>query len=695
MLHLLYSQSMTEFPSPQKLLVLGSPRVQTSKGEISLERKTAAVLAYLALEGETSKYKLAGFLWPDSGETAARNNMRQLLRRLRLVAGELVEGDDRISLSQIVTTDVSNLSSLDLAKVLELKTQATLLEGLEYDDAPDFAEWLEHVREEFAALRLRAAETEADRLESKGQFNKALELAHLAVKLEPLSEESHRRVMRLHYLSGDRAAALAAFERCKETLQEELGAEPLEETLELARMIERGATLKGVPSKPKEAHLPTAILRPPVLAGREREWALMEEAWEAGKFIFLVGEPGVGKSRLATDFLASKGGFISLETRPGDAKIPYSSNNRFVRIMLARYPDYTPPAWVRQTLAPWMPEFGEGSPSSDPALHTRYFEAMGDVFDQIGLHGDAAFVDDLQFMDDISARTGEYVLSQLFPLHQPGGVQGFITCYRKGEVSPLTEQMHVEMSTSGMAVRIFLEPLSSEAVGTLLDGLGLRETEHLVPGLSRYTGGNPLFVLETVKHLIETDTLAVGLPSRLAPPGKVAALVTRRLQRLSPQALNLARSAAVAGTSFEMRLAAHVLERPAMELAEAHAELEATQILRGNAFTHDLVFEATLAGIPSAVLHVFHARTAHYLETINANPALIAHHWLEGGNEGRAATWLLEVAQKLYSGKEAANFYARAAEIFERHGEHDKALESRAAQSRALEDEATTNAPHS
>jgi DNA-binding SARP family transcriptional activator len=76
--------------------------------------------------------------------------------------------------SHDVATDVSNLSSLDLGKVLELKTNAQLLEGLDYDDAPDFADWLENVREEFSALRLRAAETEAERLESKGQLNKAL-----------------------------------------------------------------------------------------------------------------------------------------------------------------------------------------------------------------------------------------------------------------------------------------------------------------------------------------------------------------------------------------------------------------------------------------------------------------------------------------------------------------------------------------
>lgn len=112
-----------------------------------------------------------------------------------------------------------------------------------------------------------------------------------------------------------------------------------------------------------------------------------------------------------------------------------------------------------------------------------------------------------------------------------------------------------------MAVRIELGLLGQDSITTLVQGLGLQDAENLVPGLARYTGGNPLFILETLKYLIETNTLEQGLPSRLAPQGKVAALISRRLQRLSPSALNLARVASVAMTDFTLDLAAFVLER--------------------------------------------------------------------------------------------------------------------------------------
>jgi DNA-binding SARP family transcriptional activator len=649
-----------------KLLLLGAARLETPGGTLRLERKTAAVLAYLALEGATPKYRLAGWLWPESGETTARNNMRQLLRRLRLAAGEVVLGEDLIELAPEVAVDVQQLSYLQTPSLELLLQEGVLLEGLEFDDAPDFEEWLQGARADLHGLRSNSAQAEALRLERAGNLRQALEYAQIWARLEPLSEEAHRQVMRLYYLLGDRGAALAAFERLRESLGREFGAQPLPETLELVRVIERGGELPGGPASAKPQVLPTAILRPPLLAGREREWALMEEAWEQGKLIFLSGEAGSGKSRLATDFLASKGKFVYESARPGDVHVPYSTHIRFLRGHLRRYPDYQPPLWVWQALAPWMPELEAGPVAAGPDLPTRFAEASLEVMRQIGLHGEAMVVDDFQFMDDATVQVGIYIFSQLTPLRTPGNMQGFVGCFRQGELSPFFEGQVAEMVASGMAVRIELEPLAPESVERLLEGLGLEDIARLSPGLSRYTGGNPLFVLETLKHLIETGTLSHGLPSRLAPPGKVAALISRRLQRLSPQALGLARAAAVAGTAFDLRLAAQVLERPAMELAEAHAELEAAQILRGNAFTHDLVFEAVLAGVPTALKQVLHGSTARCLEAKEANPARIAQHWLEGGDPAQAAPWLLRAAHQAHGlglFDEAVRLYQQVLEI--------------------------------
>jgi DNA-binding SARP family transcriptional activator len=671
---------------PYSLSLLGAPRLETPSKTLSLEGRLAAVLAYLSLEGATPKYKLAGLLWPDSGETAARNNMRQLLRRFRASAGDIILGDDRIELHSEIEVDVKKLSYLETPSLELLNQDAEFLEGLDFDDAPDFTQWLESTREELFTLRTQSAEREASRLEQNGNFRQALEYALVRLKLEPLAEEAYRQVAKLHYLQGDRSAALATLERCHVTLEEELGVSPLPETLELQRLIESGTALAHTTQKIK-ATIPTSISRPPLLAGREREWERMEAAWQNGQAVIVSGVPGVGKSRLVRDFATSKGKVVTLEGRPGDAYIPYATLTRTLRQTLSDFPEVALEPWVRFELARLLPEWGESAePITSEAQKLRFLEALVWLYRQVSKHQPLVQVwDDLQFIDPASLEAASYVYSTFWG-DQTTTVHT-VMAYRHNELKEEANAFIQHVLEAGQGVLIELEPLSSETVTSLLESMNLGNAQGLAPGLSRYTGGNPLFMLETLKHLIETNTLEQGIPARLAPPGKVAPLIGRRLQRLSPSALNLARVAAVAETSFDLELAAVVLERTTFGLAEHHAELETAQIFRSNAFSHDLIREGVLANIPTAVSQLLHARTAKYLETTPANPATIANHWLAANQEANAAPWLLRAAEGAKNNlrlKESADFYEQAADIFEQTAELDRAFEARFARARQL-----------
>ncbi|MDB5045439.1 MAG: transcriptional regulator, AfsR/DnrI/RedD family protein, partial [Deinococcus sp.] len=269
------------------------------------ERKLAACLAYLALEGPTSRSRLVGLLWPDSPESTARNNLSQMIRKLRLASGaDLMVGTDVLSLHPDLTTDaVQARDAFTQGRLPEvLALDGELLENLSYDDCPDLADWVTAERERLLEWRAHARRHEAARLEGAGDYEAALTHARALLDLDPVSEDAHRRLMRLHYLRGDRPAALKTYRRCQEMLRREFGTDPLPETAHLAREIDRGTVSVGpAPSKPE---LPLAVLRPPHLMGREREWAQMERAWEAGQWIYITGEPGSGKTRLALDFAA-------------------------------------------------------------------------------------------------------------------------------------------------------------------------------------------------------------------------------------------------------------------------------------------------------------------------------------------------------------------------------------------------------
>ncbi|RIH85749.1 ATP-binding protein [Calidithermus roseus] len=628
-----------------RLRLLGEATLEVEgRSPVRLERRTAGVLAYVALEGPTPRSRLAGLLWPETPEHTARNNLAQALRRLRQAAGgyEAVSGDEVLRLAEGLEADAARLVLLTFqgryAEALALEGE--LLWGHDYDDCPDFADWLLAEREHLAGLWREALEAEAERLEREGELREAVALALRLQEADPFSEEHLRRVMRLHYLLGDRGAALSAYYRGQERLRQGLGVDPLPQTQALVQMIERGVVLPVAGRQPRR-EIPLSLLQPPVLVGREWAWARMEEAWEAGKVVFLTGEPGVGKTRLLRDFASSKGAYVWALGRPGDQGTPFTFQARSWREFLARY-EVRLPAWARRELSRILPDlFPEAAPPwKDPADRLRLFTAMAEVVRELGRYVDVLVMDDLQYMDAASVEACAYMFSQFVPT--PPGVPRQLYAYRQGELSPEAEASLDRLVEAGLAVRIVLEPLHSTEVEALLASLDLPDLSpaRFAPVLFRYAGGNPFFILETLRALWELGEWP-GKPSRFPAPRRARELIARRLAILSSAALRLAQVAAIAGEDLNLGLAADVLEGTPLELAEPWAELEAAQILREGRFAYDLLLETVLEGMAPPVQAYLHRQIALWLEQTGAHPARIAQHWLGAGQEEAAArSWL-------------------------------------------------------
>lgn len=322
------------------LELLGVPTLHLQGRQLRpIERKTAGLLAYLSLEGATSRSKLAGLLWPESSEATARNNLAQALRRLRQAArAELVWGGDMLEL-QGVAVDVALLQVAHFAgRYQELaEAHGTLLEGCDYDDCPDFDDWLRVQHEKLAEMRKQSFLAQSQAHEQAGQYREALVYAQHLLSAEPISEVAHRLVVRLLYLLGDRSAALAAYARCEAVLERELGVAPLPETQALRRLVEQGEALPK-PASTLRKEIPLSLLRPPERVGRETEWLQMETALAAGRIVLVSGPPGVGKTRLTQDFVQARGPGLCLEGRPGDRAIPYATLIRMVRRILEHRP---------------------------------------------------------------------------------------------------------------------------------------------------------------------------------------------------------------------------------------------------------------------------------------------------------------------------------------------------------------------
>jgi DNA-binding SARP family transcriptional activator len=228
---------MTSMGALVRVELLGTATLRVGEQAHVLERKTAGVLAYLALEGQQSRSHVAALLWADSGEDRARANLRQCLHRLKnlsalvqgqqqpwLVQGQqqpwLVQGEQQLSLfgAQI---DVLHLEQQALLRDYEpwTHTKGELLSGHFYDDCPEFEDWLYQTRQRLATEQRSAFRG------LLGQQPKAahLEIAQRWLGQMPLQTDALKAVVEAQLGLGQSSEAKLSIEAFNTRHERELG----------------------------------------------------------------------------------------------------------------------------------------------------------------------------------------------------------------------------------------------------------------------------------------------------------------------------------------------------------------------------------------------------------------------------------------------------------------------------------------
>ena len=614
-----------------QLRLLGRPELVAPDGghSIALRPKDAALLALVALAGPIQSDHVAALLWPTATAKQADTSLRQRLFRLRRETGMALVGSGA-SMTLDPGLDHDLASTLEQIRVDEHAGSAELLGDLDFDDLPELAAWVGAERRKWGEQRDSALAAAAAACEQAGAIARGLVYAQRLAESNPLAEHAYRRLMRLHYLRGDRAAAIDVFERFEQRLKDEQGMRPSAETIELLATIERG----GAALPARRAVVPASLIRPPRLVGREHELVALDHAWSARRTFLLVGEAGIGKTRLLQEFSTGRDGIVALRARPGDAGIAYAVLARLLRALLAEHA-LPLSARRRQELALVLPELGAPVALAGEAQRLLLHRAVdATLVDAMAAGLQAVVVDDLHFADDASIEFVQALVQSdaLAALH-------WGLAQRPAEAGTPLARMRAALEEAGRIEAIALQPLELAQLALLIETLGLPEldVERLAPALLKHTGGNSMFALETLKDLVlsgQAATLAAG--ARLPQPVSVGALVERRLAQLSSEALRLARVAALAGPDFSAELAAAVLEAHPLDIAEPWRELETAQVLRDGAFAHDLVFEATRKSVPEPIARLLHRRIAAHLVAAGALPDSVAPHWA-GASEWRLA----------------------------------------------------------
>lgn len=220
--------------------------------------KMRALLAYLAMgrEQEHSREMLAELLWGDNEPVTARGNLRRTLSHLRS-ALEAPSGEvmfvatkhsirfisnayvDALELNQQSPMAAKNSAPCNEEKIIGLY-RGEFLAGLSLSDSPEFETWLLLQREALHRKALGLLEQLANRHAQDGEYSKALQFALRHSELEPWDENTHRSIMRIYALNGQKNAAMRQYEVCCNLIKQELGVLPSEETRRLIDSIRDG-----------------------------------------------------------------------------------------------------------------------------------------------------------------------------------------------------------------------------------------------------------------------------------------------------------------------------------------------------------------------------------------------------------------------------------------------------------------------
>src|SRR5712692_5167905 len=674
-----------------------------------------SLLAYLVLHRDVPQQRqhLAFLFWPDATEAQARNNLRQLLHQLRQAlpaVEQFLSADthmlhwhpvmpfhlDVAEIEQALTlADAATRRNNPLALQAALEQADSLYRG---DLLPGcYDEWILPERDRLRQRHRQALEQLLRIFEGQGDTVTAIRYAQRLIGLDPLSEDLYRRLMLLFALNNDRASALHVYHTCVTTLQRELGVDPDPATREAYERLLQHET-PVIPARAQQ----TLLAATPTLIGRKQEWEALQEVWHAAstgepRFVLVTGEAGIGKSRLAEEFLlwASQQGAVTAKTRSyaAEGQLSLAPVTDWLRSDGLRAPlRQLDPVWLTE-VARLLPELLAEQPDvpryesvTEYGQRQRFFEALARAI-LVTSQPILLLIDDLQWCDQETLEWLHFLLR-----FDPTARLLVIGCSREEEL-PQTHPLRtllLHLRNSMRVTELTLQPLDAAETAKLASKVANHELD-VYEGLHMYheTGGYPLFVVEMVRAGLgrvsasppEADRPHRQLPledTRRLPP-RVHAVLAGRLQQLSASAHEFVERAATIGREFTLDLLITVGNADADSAVRALDELWHKRIVREHGansydFTHDKLREVAYGEISAPQRRMLHRRVAQALEAMHVEEDLdsvsgqIASHYERAGMIEQALPCYQRaaaVAQRVYANEDAISLLSRSLELLE------------------------------
>jgi DNA-binding SARP family transcriptional activator len=703
-----------------RLTLLGLPSISSSVGGTSssqLSAKALGLLAYLALEpGPHTREELAGLLWGESTDAEARASLRQAVKQLRGRLGELL-GCDRatIELSESIECEIRDFRQ-KVAQDPRLATTTDIprfLAGFSVRTAPRFEEWVADTRRTLLRQYQEALGTLARDAMGQWRWKEAIALADRWLATDPLSDEAVRLGIEARYLAGDRGAALGLYHEHRTNLLRETGCEPSRSLLNLMRRVEVDVSTSNIRPVTDEWYARAPSFEASLI-GREKEWPTLVEIWKGakrgvGRVVLIEGEPGVGKSRLAEEFLrwavADGAGVLRGHGYDVGGGIPYEPVVELLRGALDT-PGLagTSPEWLSEVtrLLPELrrrfPSLPEPVATTDATEGWRLYEGVAQLVLSLSAERPLAlFVDDLQWCDSDSCNLLRFLI------RRTERAVLWLTTVNLGELErdapgarlcrALRAQSHTTVVTVG--------PLTEENLWRMIREMGHVSTptgaRRLASRIFGVTGGNPFYVIELLKTMFAQGLLAVddetgewkassaALAARAVPLSPtVHEVIAARVERLPEELGDVLRTIAVAGAGCSPEILAYIhgisrlhAASVADTLVERRLAIEESGTYR---CAHPVIAQVVRESLTSSRRQELHRILALALHQalppgdVREVSREIARHADRGGEPGLAYTYALRAAEQAterYAFAEALSWMGLAANNARTGSEND------------------------
>jgi DNA-binding SARP family transcriptional activator len=695
--------------------LFGSPQLLVDERTLTLpRRKSRALVYYLAAHAQpVSRERLLSFFWPDASRVSGQQTLRSTLYGLRKVLNAaLIVDDESVALATGTEVDSRALEDAVLhhaaADGPELPAALGLYRGeflaeFALQANEEFEAWAAAERERFRRLAVRGWTALSEAREAVGDYPAALEALNRALEIDPLQEDVQRAALRLHYLAGDRAGAIRRYDAFSRLLNEEMGVPPMAATRALYDAIitdtlqrPAGPPLPAVPHAGRAVAVAPATASALPFTGRVRELARLRAAAAAHKVALIEGEAGIGKTRLAEEFITASS-FRPLIGRARELEYssPYQPIIEALRSATGR-PDWKVeraalgllPVWWHE-LSHLLPELGQGdlrAPLSVPTAsaaandESRLWEAVFQLLQAMARNAPiAVLLDDAHWADASSLALLGYVARRAAGSAVRLGL--LFTARPVASRSPLAA-LRQTLVREGLLEQLVLERLSADDTLELARRLSAVYAHPLAESLARISEGNPYILAELVReareqHILSADGI-VNLDALSAFPGvpqSVYSLIQSRLARLSDAARRVLDVGVAVGREFDFDVVVRAAGLSEGAVLDALDELRQAALIvpregLGFAFDHTLTMEVAYREAGEPRHRMFHRRVAEALEEIHhaqldAVAGLLAWHFAEGQSPERAAPYAWRAGRKaaaLPAWKEAIAFYKQALE---------------------------------